>query len=90
MATVRTDRNDRRRTLLSWHVCAWLLPIASAESRLAQVVSRHFQSSLQNWIAKDSNNILKRQEYAVSGRLLRTCYFPKWKKIYCESKRSDV
>ena len=25
-------------------------------------------------------NVLKRQEYALSGRLLRTSYYPKWKK----------
>jgi outer membrane lipoprotein-sorting protein len=42
------------------------------------------------WIDKDSKNILKRQEYALSGRLLRTSYYPKWKKVYSESKHSEV
>ena len=32
------------------------------------------------WIDKDTKNVLKRQEYALSGRLLRTSYYPKWKK----------
>src|SRR3954465_13685664 len=42
------------------------------------------------WIDKDSKNILKRQEYALSGRLLRTSYYPKWKKVFSESKKADV
>jgi outer membrane lipoprotein-sorting protein len=42
------------------------------------------------WVDKETNNILKRQEFALSGRLLRTAYFPKWKKLYSESKKADV
>ncbi len=42
------------------------------------------------WIDRDTKNILKRQEYALSGRLLRTSYYPKWKKIYSPSKKGDV
>jgi len=42
------------------------------------------------WIDKDSKNVLKRQEYALSGRLLRTSYYPKWKKVHSESKGTDV
>jgi hypothetical protein len=42
------------------------------------------------WIDKDSKNILKRQEYALSNRLMRTSYYPKWSKIYSESKGADV
>jgi Outer membrane lipoprotein-sorting protein len=42
------------------------------------------------WVDKDSKNILKRQEFALSGRLLRTSYYPKWKKSYSESKKGDV
>jgi outer membrane lipoprotein-sorting protein len=42
------------------------------------------------WIDKDTKNVLKRQEYALSGRLLRTSYYPKWKKVYSESKKADV
>jgi hypothetical protein len=34
--------------------------------------------------------VLKRQEFALSGRLLRTSYYPKWKKAYSESKKADV
>ena len=42
------------------------------------------------WLDKDTSNVLKREEYALSGRLLRTAYYPKWKKLYSESKGGDV
>ncbi|HVZ33237.1 MAG TPA: outer membrane lipoprotein-sorting protein [Polyangiaceae bacterium] len=42
------------------------------------------------WVDRDTKNVLKRQEFALSGRLLRTSYYPKWKKVYSESKRADV
>ena len=42
------------------------------------------------WLDKDTNNVLKRQEFALSGKLLRTSYYPKWKKIYSESKGADI
>jgi outer membrane lipoprotein-sorting protein len=42
------------------------------------------------WIDAATSNVLKRQEFALSGRLMRTAYYPKWKKIYSESKKADV
>ncbi|AKF80740.1 hypothetical protein MFUL124B02_15440 [Myxococcus fulvus 124B02] len=42
------------------------------------------------WVDKDSTNILKREEYALSGRLMRTALYPRWKKIFSESKGADV
>ena len=42
------------------------------------------------WIDKDTKNVLKRQEYALSGKLLRTSYYPKWKKVFSESKNAEV
>jgi hypothetical protein len=42
------------------------------------------------WLDKDTNNVLKRQEFALSGRLLRTSYYPKWKKVFSESKNADI
>jgi len=35
-------------------------------------------------------NVLKRQEFALSGRLMRTLYYPSWKKLFSESKGADV
>ena len=45
---------------------------------------------LKLWVDKASNNILKRQEFALSGRLMRTAYYPKWKKVFSESKKGEV
>src|ERR1700690_367448 len=42
------------------------------------------------WINKETKNVLKRQEYALSGRLLRTADYPKGKKISSPSKKGDV
>jgi outer membrane lipoprotein-sorting protein len=42
------------------------------------------------WVDKANHNILKRQEFALSGRLMRTAYYPKWQKLYSESKKSEV
>jgi len=42
------------------------------------------------WVDKETKNVLKRQEFALSGRLLRTSFYPKWKKAFSESKKADV
>lgn len=45
---------------------------------------------LHMWIDAATGNMLKRQDFALSGRLMRTTYYPKWKKVFSESKGSDV
>jgi len=42
------------------------------------------------WVDKETKNVLKRQEFALSERLLRTSYYPKWKKIFSESRGMDI
>ncbi len=42
------------------------------------------------WLDKATLNVLKRQELALSGRLMRTVYQPRWRKIYSPSKKADV
>jgi len=42
------------------------------------------------WVDKATLNVLKRQELALSGKLMRTNYYPRWKKIYSESKKDEV
>jgi len=42
------------------------------------------------WIEKSTGNMLKRQEFALSGRLMRTQFFPKWMKVYSPVKKADV
>lgn len=42
------------------------------------------------WLDKANHNILKRQEFALSGRLMRTAYYPKWQKLFSASKKAEV
>jgi outer membrane lipoprotein-sorting protein len=63
----------------------------------AQVMTLHGKPNIdlafptiKLWVDKDTKNILKREEYALSGRLLRTSFYSKWKKIYSESKGGDT
>ncbi len=45
---------------------------------------------LKLWVDAASNNILKRQDFAASGRLMRTTYMPKWRHVFSASKKSSV
>lgn len=45
---------------------------------------------LHLWIDKETTNVLKRQEFALSGRLVRTTYNPQWAKLYSPSKKADI
>ena len=45
---------------------------------------------LKLWIDKATQNILKREEYALSGKLMRTSYYPKWAKVHSDAKNADV
>ena len=38
------------------------------------------------WVDQKTRNILKIQDKALSGRLMRTVYYPKWRRIKSESK----
>lgn len=42
------------------------------------------------WIDTNNKTVLKRQEYALSGKLMRTALYPKWQKLFSESKGADV
>jgi hypothetical protein len=42
------------------------------------------------WVDQATLNILKREELALSGKLMRTSYYPKWQKVFSESKSGDV
>ena len=42
------------------------------------------------WVDQASLNILKQQDLALSGKLMRTIYQPRWKKVYSPSKKGDV
>lgn len=42
------------------------------------------------WVDVDTGNLLKEQEFALSGKLMRTAYYPKWEKMYSASKKADI
>lgn len=46
--------------------------------------------TLKLWVDKATQNVLKRQEFALSGRLLRTSYYPKWQKVFSESRNAEI
>jgi len=46
--------------------------------------------TLKLWVDKSNGNVLKRQAFAASGKLMRTTYYPKWRKVHSPSKGADV
>lgn len=42
------------------------------------------------WISAASGNVMKRQEFAASAKLMRTSYTPKWVKKFSPSKGSEI
>lgn len=45
---------------------------------------------LELWVDQGTGNTLKRQDFALSGKLMRTTYYPQWQKQYSESKKAEV
>lgn len=45
---------------------------------------------VEMWLDQATGNTLKRQDFALSGRLMRTTYYPEWLKLYSPSKGGDV
>jgi len=46
--------------------------------------------SMHLWVDTKTTNVLKRQDLAASGRLMRTTYYPKWSKVFSKSKGQEV
>jgi outer membrane lipoprotein-sorting protein len=42
------------------------------------------------WTDAGDGNLLKRQDFAESGKVMRTVYYPKWEKMQSESKKGEV
>lgn len=42
------------------------------------------------WVDQATLNELKREELALSGKLMRTSYYPRWRRIWSESKQGEV
>ncbi len=45
---------------------------------------------IELWVDKDSKNVLKREESALSGKLMRRLLYPAWEKMFSKSKNADV
>jgi hypothetical protein len=45
---------------------------------------------LELWLDQATGNELKRQDFALSGKLMRTTYYPEWQKMHSETKNADV
>ncbi len=45
---------------------------------------------LNLWVDQQDKNILKREEYSLSGKLMRSSFYPKWQKKFSESKKGEV
>jgi len=45
---------------------------------------------MELWVDKETGNLLKAQEFALSGKLMRTTYYPKWEKMFSKSKGADI
>ena len=42
------------------------------------------------WVDGPTQNVLKRQDFALSGKLMRTSYYPQWLKKYSASKGAEI
>ena len=45
---------------------------------------------VHHWIDQGTGNLLKVEEYSLSGRKMRTVYYPKWEKMWSPSKGADL
>ena len=45
---------------------------------------------LELWVDSETGNVLKRLDFAASGKLMRRALYPKWARIFSESKGAEV
>jgi len=76
-------------------------PAFVADEKLGSYTATHLKLSVNEgqdvayptvemWLDAATGNVLKRQDFAESGRLMRTTRYPSWTKLYSESKKADV
>ena len=76
-------------------------PAYVAEEKLGQYAVHHMKLTakanvdvaypiVEVWVDKATNNVLKRQDFALSGKLMRTTYYPKWEKAMSATKKAEV
>ncbi len=76
-------------------------PTYVAEEKLGKYAAHHLSlaakkgadvayPTVEIWLDEDTGNVLKLQEKALSGKLMRTVYYPAWNKLYSAAKQADV
>jgi hypothetical protein len=76
-------------------------PAFVREEPLGQYVTDHLKLTARSgvdvaypvvelWIDRASGNVLKRQDFALSGRLMRTTLYPEYTRKFSPSKKADV
>lgn len=92
---------SRRRDFDESRLSEEYIPTYVGEKKLGKFAVHHLKLTakegvdvaypvMELWVDRATSNILKAQEYALSGRLMRTAYYPKWQKVFSESKKADV
>lgn len=93
--------NSRREDFDESHLATEYTPSYAGEETLGKYKVHHLKLNVKDgqdvaypvielWVDEGSGNILKRNEYALSGRLMRRILYPSWNKLYSESKKGDV
>lgn len=88
--------DTRRADLDEWRLSESYQGTFVGDEKLGRFAVRHLElkakdgarvpyPSMHIWVDANSSNVLKRQDYALSGRLMRTAYYPRWKKLVSPS-----
>lgn len=93
--------NSRRADFDEHRLAVEFTPKYVAEEKLGKFAVHHLELTAKPgvdvaypvvhlWVEKGTNNILKQQEMALSGKLMRTAYFPKWGKVKTKDGTREV
>lgn len=93
--------NSRREDFDESHLTEEYNPSYVGEEKLGKYTAHHLKLQVKDgvdvafpvvelWVDEDSQNILKRNEFALSGKLMRRSLYPQWNKMFSESKKGDV
>lgn len=88
---------SQRRDFDEWQLAQDFVPTYEGKAKLGKFQVHHLKLAakdksevaypvMEMWIDAESHNVLKLQEFALSGRLMRTTYYPKWRKVKSEKK----
>lgn len=88
---------SQRRDFDEWNLARDFTPSYEGSDKLGKFQVHHLKLTakdrnkvayphLEIWVDAKSQNVLKAQEFALSGRLMRTTYYPKWDRIQSKTK----